>query len=124
MGARGTTTDTIMQIELSNKELEVVLAALDTYTRVHLGQASQVMEPVVYSGIRSDGRQFTVKETLETRKRLEDIDAILTGIPNGGPSLFNKLVSNRARIAYRLGARLNGDTLRMSLVDENGNPTS
>lgn len=112
-----------MQTEFSEKELEVVLAALASYTRVYLGQAATVMEPVVYSGIRSDGRQFTVEETLETRKRLEDISATLTGIPNGGPGLFNPLVSNQARLAFRIRARLLGDKTGVAMVDEEGNPT-
>jgi len=110
-------------ITLNDAEAAMVRKALDTYIRVHMGRAEQAMDKVTYSGVRVDGRQLTIEETHEAQALLRQASEILTGVPNGGPSIFNTKISNEARLAYRVTARMDGDTLREGMVSEDGTPT-
>lgn len=108
-------------LELNDKELATVKEALDNHLRIHMGQAPQVMEKVTFAGVRTDGRTLTVEESLEAQHLLDRVAEILTGHKNGGPNIFSARVSNSARLAYRIIARISGDTLREGMVDEEGN---
>lgn len=110
-------------LEVSDKELAVVKAALDTYMRAQMGRADQAMEEVPLSGVRSDGRDLTPDETGQIRAMLVVVSSLLTGIRHGGPGIFSPQVSPNARLAYRLLARLDGDSLREGMVDAEGQPS-
>ena len=107
-------------MEFSEKEVKVIKKALDTLVRVHLGQASTVMDPVSFVGIRSDGRTLTSEECSELREHLERASEILTGIRHGGPGIYSPIVSDEARIAFRTIGKIEGDKLRLTMVDEDG----
>ncbi len=110
-------------LELNDKELETVKKALDAYIRVQLGRPDQVMDDIAYLGVRTDGRHLDVGETLRVKELLHTAAGILTGHRDGGPGIFSPIVSNTARLAYRVLERIRGDSLRVSMVDEEGNPT-
>lgn len=107
-------------LELTETELAVVKAALDTFIRTRLGRADTAMEKIIYSGVRHDGRQLTVEETLAARQLLTEASEILTGITHGGPGIFSEKISNDARVAYRVIARLENDKMRESMVGPEG----
>jgi guanyl-specific ribonuclease Sa len=110
-------------LQLSDKELAVVRAALDQFIHINLGQAPQAFSRITFAGVRYDGRTLTAEESLRAQALLEEAATVLTGIRNGGPNVFNKRVSNDARLALRVTARIDGDKLREGMVDEDGNPT-
>ena len=107
-------------LNLSDAELRVVRAALNTYIRVELGRPDQAFEEIVSSGgVRSDGKEIDIGLV---RAALLDVAEALTSQRYGGPGIFTPRVSNRARLAYKVVARLDGDTLREGMVDNDGNP--
>lgn len=108
-------------LQASTQELAVVKAALNLFIHANLGRADTVMERIVYSGVRHDGRQLSVAESHEARALLTAASEILTGSRNGGPGIFADRVSNSARLAYRVTARIDGDALREGMVDADGN---
>ena len=101
----------------------MVKAALTNYIHVHMGRADVAMEPAVMNGVRSDGRGLRAGETYAVQEYLKHASEVLTGTSNGGPSIFNPIVSNVARLAYKVAARMDGDALREGMVDAEGNPT-
>lgn len=107
-------------LTLSDKELAVVKKALDVFIRTRLGRPEQAMEGITYSGVRQDGRQLTVEETHQADALLLTAAEILTGVRHGGPGLFSDRVSPDARLAYRVISRIDGDSLREGMVDDNG----
>ena len=113
----------MITLTLNDAEAKMVRKAMDTYIRVHMGRAEQAMSPVTYSGVRGDGRQLSIEETLTAQTYLQHASEILTGVPNGGPNIFNSKISNEARLAYRVISRMDGDKLRESMVSEDGTPT-
>lgn len=110
-------------MEFNEKEVNVIKKALDVFIRTRLGRAEQAMDRVTYSGVRSDGRQLTVEETHEAEEFLLKASEILTGIRHGGPGIFSDRVSDEARLALRILGKIEGDKMRVSMVDEDGKRT-
>lgn len=108
-------------IEVSDAELVAVLHALRTYIHVRIGNVDHALDIINNSNL---GRApLTVDQVIALRRQCDDLHEGLTGSRYGGPSIFNKKVSNHARLAYRVLSRINGDTLGESMVDAEGNPT-
>jgi len=92
------------------QEVEIVKEALEIYMRVHLGQVRKVMQPLIdhlMPGGNTAFREFN--DDTGFIFACDEAQAKVTGNPNGGPSLYNKEVSNRARVARRLLALMHPD---------------
>jgi hypothetical protein len=105
---------------LSELELTVLKRALDVYMRVHLGQADAVFQPLVEHLILEHENCDSLEEIRELFKPLQ---TAITGSPNGGPGLYSPKVSNRARVARRIQARLEGDETALRLSSPEGEVT-
>jgi len=119
--------DPVVWLRLSEKERRVLLEALDCLTRIHLGQFRTAFDPAalhIAATSNHFGGQGTLHDVIEL---LEQAQETFTGSRHGGPSIGNPAVSNDARIARRLAARLETpdpkSKLILSLYDEDGNPT-
>jgi hypothetical protein len=111
-------------VTLTDQEDRVLWEALDTYMRVHLGQGESVMEPLIMRLFVAQDKAVFPADLHIVRDGMLKVSRLLTGSSSGGPGIFNRGVSNDARIAHRLRCKLRGDTLGLRLTDENGNPTN
>lgn len=85
-------------LHLTQKQAEVVNAALDIYMCLHLGQMERGLDPIENTLLRD--KPFSVTE--QCREHLREVQRLITGTPNGGPGINNERVDDRARVAYDL----------------------
>ena len=93
-----------MTLTLSELEVHVLTEALDIYIRAHLGQAIYAMAPAMDRPLKDPAP--TGQDIEEVHAHLARVQQLLTGIANGGPSIGNPLVSNKARVARRIQGML------------------
>ncbi len=110
-----------MVLELTDAELAVVKAALTSFVHANLGRADTVMENIVHAGVHISGQPLSDSESDKAKAHLLAASEIMTGVKHGGPGIFSEIVSNKARLAYKVAAMVEGDTLRMGMVDAEGN---
>ena len=103
----------MLTLNLSAAEAQVVTAALDCYIRTHLGQPEHALDSALM--------QIDDLDKLKAiRTLLQGVQILMTGIPNGGPSITNPNVPNKARIARRIQAIIIGDESALNLYNQDG----
>lgn len=107
-----------MRIDLSELETHVLMEALDIYIRANLGQARYALAPAIDRSLKEPIP--TLQELEKVRTHLARVQQLLTGSVDGGPSIGNPLVSDKARIARRLQGRLDEDYVVVRLYKPDG----
>ena len=104
-------------LDLTDLEARVLVDALNAYTHMHLGSFATAADKVLM-------RSENLDRLHDTRELLETAQERFTGTRHGGPSIGNPRVSNDARVARLLEARLTGDTAAVRLYEPNGSVTA
>lgn len=105
-------------IEITEAEERVLLAALRTYQHLQIGNIQRAVEPLVDAINEAEDTPFLVTgEALRGVGR--QLQAMVTGYADGGPSITNPQVDNKARIARRIEAQVTGDNVDF-LYNEDG----
>jgi len=107
-------------VRVGEDELRVLKAALWCYIRVHLGQPEAAFEPLMEHLIGDDENPSFPFDMAVMRRRLENLGNDMTGVPNGGPGLYSENVSNKARLARKVLARLDGEFVVDGLIGADG----
>lgn len=87
-----------MKIELSDKQADVLIAALDLYSRIHLGQFEEVANVArMYDVSRLNGDYEAHNEFDDA---IREAKTILGFCRNGSYGIFNERVNDVARVAW------------------------
>lgn len=109
---------------LTDAEKRVLTSALDTYTRLLMGQVDNVLDPLLMrNGLNGDVSDVEMANLAYLAK---DMRETITGRVKNGyePSIGNPLVPDEARIARRLQAMVTGDDVVLLLYNEDGVPVA
>lgn len=87
-----------MKIELSDKQADILIAALDLYSRIHLGQFEEVANIARMYDISKLNKDYEAHNEFEDAVREAKI--ILGFDRNGSYGIFNEQVNDVARIAW------------------------
>jgi hypothetical protein len=103
-------------LAFSDLERSVLLKALNSFIRIHLGQAVLAFGPLINHLIANCTDEDLNFKTDRICGLLKEAQVAITGIAHGGPGLYNPKVANEARVARRIEATLKGedDVLRLS----------
>ena len=87
-----------MKIELSDKQADVLVAALDLYSRIHLGQFEEVANIARMHDISKLDKDYDAHNDFEDAIR--EAKTILGFDRNASYGIFNERVNDIARVAW------------------------
>lgn len=113
-----------LNLRLTDLQERVLLEALNTYIHLMIGNLENAVDPLVMH-LSSEETPIGPSEAFRAtgdlvRDGARLLQVELTGIPHGGPSIGHRDVSDRARVARRLEALVNGESSPLSLYSPDG----
>jgi hypothetical protein len=81
------------RIECNDEQVRVIIAALDAYSRLHMGQLEKVAD------ILSDG-YFTTEQLEDARAVCKDLKTKCGFLPNSSYGIYNEKVPLQGKIAW------------------------
>lgn len=87
-------------LTITEGQAQVLVDALDLYSRIHIGQFERILDPIQF-GPLLEGKSHAEWDTL--RNLLQWAHELVTGSRAGGPGIHNsKEVDDLARVSYDL----------------------
>lgn len=87
-----------MKIELSDNQADVLISALDLYSRIHLGQFEEVANIARMYDISKFDKDYDAHNDFDDAIR--EVKGILGFDRNGSYGIFNEQVNDIARVAW------------------------